>query len=175
MRSTLVTILACCLAAAACDSPRGTPAIAASPDTEGSTPVASPTATPSGLIAGTPEGDLGDWVKEIRVGIAKVPALVESDPAAAQKAALDMYVTRQEYAEMYYGIDGRIKDSPELSQAVETAEERFHDLMKLLATTTPKPDRVAVESAVDALDAQQKLVAKLWKTSGLSLERAVAK
>lgn len=174
MRATLFALIACSLTVAACDSPRGTQAVAASPAAEAAA-VTPTTPTPAGLIAGTPEGDLGDWVKEIRAGIAKVPALVDSDPTAAQKAALDMYVTRQEYAEMYYGVDGRIKGSPELAQAIETAEERFHDVMKLLATTTPKPDRAAVENAVDALDAQQKTVAKLFKASGLSLPRAATK
>src|SRR5688500_18403216 len=96
---------------AACDAPAQHDAIAAG---------ANPTSSISmpnngGLIPGTPEGDLADWVKDIRKGIADVPALTKSNPAEAQKKALDLYVTRQEYAEMYYGIDGRNKASDELS------------------------------------------------------------
>lgn len=120
------------------------------------------------LIPGTPAGDLGDWVRDIRSGIAEVPQLAVAD---AQKRTLDLYVTRQEYAEMYYGVDGRIKGSPELSDAIEGAEVRFHALMQLFTQSTPTASAVA--DAVTALDAQQSKVVELWQASGLKLERSV--
>jgi hypothetical protein len=151
---------------AACDAPAQQKAVAAD------APTTSTISMPhnGGLIPGTPEGDLADWVKDIRKGIADVPALTKTNPAEAQKKALDLYVTRQEYAEMYYGVDGRNKASVELSEAIETAEERFHVVMQLLAQKAPAYD--AVDTAVNALDEQQALVAKLWKKTGVKLNRA---
>jgi hypothetical protein len=165
MNSKLALIL---LAAttAACDAPAQQKAIAAAPDPAAS--ISMP--NDGGLIPGTPAGDLADWVKDIRNGLDEIPALTKQNPADAQKKALDLYITRQEYAEMYYGLDGRNKASEELSAAIETAEERFHVVMQLLAQTAPAQD--AVESAVDSLDAQQALVAKLWKKAGVKLNRA---
>lgn len=123
-----------------------------------------------GLIPGTAPGDLGDWVKDIRRGIADLPAASQKDAPAAQRIAIQLYVSRQEYNEMYYGAEGRIKtNSPELAQAIETAEERFHELMRLLGTQHPA--RGAVQAAVDALDAQQGKVAKLWQQTGAHINR----
>ena len=159
---------------AACDSqPREQVASAAAaattdPDT---TPV-SFAATDSALIPGTPAGDLADWVRDIRSGIAAIPALAVSDQAAAQSRTLDLYITRQEYAEMYFGVDGRQRRSAELAAAIETAEERFHELMKLLAAERPSADDV--RSAVAALDEQQATVGRLWQLSGARLHRSSA-
>jgi thioredoxin-like negative regulator of GroEL len=111
------------------------------------------------MIPGTPEGDLADWVGDIREGIAEVTRLAATDVAAAQKKALDLYVTRQEYSEMYYGVDGRNKATAELADAIESAEEHFHVVMKLLAN--PNPALAELKSAIAALDTQQALVAKL--------------
>ena len=154
-------------ATAACDAPAQKNAIAAGPDAAAS--ISMP--NDGGIIPGTPAGDLADWVKDIRKGLDDIPALTRQNPADAQKKALDLYITRQEYAEMYYGLDGRNKASEELSAAIETAEQRFHVVMQLLAQKTPAQD--AVETAVDSLDAQQALVAKLWKKAGVKLNRAV--
>ena len=151
---------------AACDAPAQHDAIAAGANS--TTSISMP--NNGGLIPGTPEGDLADWVKDIRKGIAEVPELTKRNPAQAQKKALDLYVTRQEYAEMYYGVDGRNKATEELSAAIEGAEARFHVVMQLLAQTAPA--HAAVETAVDSLDAQQALVAKLWKKAGVKLNRA---
>lgn len=166
MKNTLSLIL---LAAttAACDAPAQKNAIAA--DANPTSSISMP--NNGGLIPGTPEGDLADWVGDIREGIEDVPALAKQNPAEAQKRTLDLYVTRQEYAEMYYGLDGRNKASEELSAAIETAEERFHVLMQLFSQKAPSHD--AVKTAVDALDEQQAVVAKLWKKSGVTLNRAI--
>ncbi|HEX6559153.1 MAG TPA: hypothetical protein VF021_06805 [Longimicrobiales bacterium] len=122
-----------------------------------------------GIIPGTPEGDLGDWVHDIRSGIARLPALAATDAPAAQRAAIELYVSRQEYNEMYYGLEGRNRVSDELSHAIETAEERFHTLMKLLGTKDPAQS--AVRAAVASLDEQQALVGSLWKKTGAHINR----
>ena len=162
-----LALLILAAATAACDAPAQKNAIAAGPDAAAS--ISMP--NDGGLIPGTPAGDLADWVKDIRKGLDDIPALTKQNPADAQKKALDLYITRQEYAEMYYGLDGRNKASEELSAAIEAAEQRFHVVMQLLAQKAPAQD--AVETAVDSLDAQQALVAKLWKKSGVKLNRAV--
>lgn len=166
MRSAPYIFLVAAAACAACDTPDRQQAVAAS---HASTATPSITMPKAGLIPGTPAGDLGTWVKDIRAGLAEVRELAGRDPAAAQRKALDLYVTRQEYAEMYYGIDGRARATDELAQAIESAEERFHDLMKLLGT--PKPATEGVAAAVRALDEQQATVAKLWRKSGAKLDR----
>ena len=60
-------------------------------------------------------------------------------------------------------------DLNELAQAIETAEERFHELMKLLGTATPAESQV--EASVESLDEQQALVAKLWEKTGAHINR----
>ena len=153
------------LGLAACNAPAQKEAVAAS----STTAEAAVSVPKDGLIPGTPPGDEGDWIADIRNGIADIPELAAKDAAAAQKKALELYVTRQEYSEMYYGVNGRNKATPELAEAIATAETRFHDLMKLLSSTTP--DAGEVKAAVKALDRQEHTVAKLWKASGKHLQR----
>ncbi|HUP88951.1 MAG TPA: hypothetical protein VM100_06365 [Longimicrobiales bacterium] len=166
MRYLTIFAAVAALAAAACNSPANREAVAATKSE------ASVVSVPNkdGLIPGTPAGDEGDWVADIRKGISLIPAMVEKDPAAAQKKALELYVTRQEYSEMYYGANGRNKATAELATAITTAEERFHDLLKLLsAKPVVKAD---VKVAVKALDKQQRTVLQLWKASGAHITRS---
>lgn len=167
MRS-LIPLILVAATVAACDAPAQHEAVAAS--SSGGPSISLPNS--GGLIPGTPEGDLADWAADIRAGLDEVSVLVATDVAAAQRKALDLYVTRQEYAEMYYGVDGRNRATDELANAIETAEERFHVVMKLLAN--PAPALADVKSAVDALDEQQALVAKLWQQAGVSLPRTAS-
>jgi len=164
MRFSAALCLCAAALCAACNAPAQHEAVAASrsPDAGVSVPN-------NGIIPGTPEGDLGDWVRDIREGIAKLPELAAKDAPAAQKAAIELYVTRQEYDEMYYGIEGRNRVSDELAQAIETAEQRFHELMKLLGDKAPAD--AAVRASVAALDEQQALVAKLWRATGAHINR----
>jgi hypothetical protein len=157
---------------AACDS-RPPRQAAAAPATAGNPTPSSPAAPDSVLIPGTPDGDLADWVRDIRNGLAAVPELAATDRAAAQSRTLDLYITRQEYAEMYFGVDGRQRQSAELAVAIETAEDRFHELMQLLATERPSVDEVRL--AVAALDEQQAAVGRLWQHSGARLQRSSAR
>jgi hypothetical protein len=161
MRLAIAISLCAALASAACHAPAQHDAVAAT---------GSGVSVPNdGLIPLTPAGDLGDWVKDIRRGIAKLPEVAKTDAPTAQRQAIQLYVSRQEYDEMYYGVDGRVHAPAALGKQIETAEEHFHVLMRLLGTKNPSPD--AVQSAVDALDAQQAKVAKLWKKTGLHINR----
>ena len=97
-----------------------------------------------------PPGGLADWIQDVRRGLAGLPAQAAADPTAAQRVALDHYVGRQEYIEMFYGANGRLTAGDALGPAVTTAEARFHDLMLLLGGSPP-PDSGRVRAAVDAL------------------------
>lgn len=164
MRLTAALILCAAAASAACNGPADRDAVAAT-----GTPAKAVSVPNDGLLPLTPPGDLGDWVNDIREGIAKLPAQARTDAPAAQRAAIQLYVSRQEYDEMYYGVDGRVKAPAQLGHEIETAEERFHELMRLLGTKNPSSD--SVKAAVAALDAQQAVVAKLWKATGLHINR----
>lgn len=134
---------------------------------------ASTAAAPAGaLIPGTPDGDLGDWVNAIRSGIATLPAEAKTDPAAAGRKTNELYVTRQEYIEMYYGAGGKLKASEKLGAEIETAETRFHELMKVFIAQPV--DVAAVEQAVKALDAQQARVLETWQSEKTRLDRSAA-
>jgi hypothetical protein len=127
------------------------------------------------LIAGTPAGDLEDWVGEIRVGLDSVKGLVDNAVEANRRIVM-LYATRQEYLEAYYGPTGSVSPSESLGTAVKTAETRFHELMKLTSATSPVP-RADVERAIAALEAQMDVVLREAKSSpgrlrsGLSSQR----
>jgi hypothetical protein len=123
---------------------------------------------PAGLIKGTPEGGLFAWLGEIRTGLDSVPALVRATPAAAQERVLTLYVTRQEYLEMYFGEGGRLKATEELATAIMEQEERFHTLMQLLIPEAP--DVARVDEAVDALRRQAGRVDAAARASGAALD-----
>jgi len=96
------------------------------------TTVPASAAAPATLAAGTPAGGLRDWIAEVRQGLASVPAQATSQSGDAQRRALDLYLTRQEYIEMYWGEGGRLTRGRELAPAIEEAENRFHLLLAAL-------------------------------------------
>lgn len=126
------------------------------PDESESTGEAGGAATPvradTGLIQNTPEGGVLDWVADIQAGLDSIPAVAARDPAAAQSQVLNLYVTRQEYLEMYYGPGGRLEVSGALAGTIEAAESRFHALMQELAGEAPDP--ATIMALTDSLSAQ---------------------
>lgn len=163
MRYLILCAAAAAFTTAACNAPK-------QKEAEASTQSANAVSVPNdGLLPGTPAGDEGDWITEIRQGIKAIPAMAEKDAPAAQKRALELYVTRQEYSEMYYGVNGRNKVSDEMGKEIATAEERFHDLLKLLGTKSPSKGDVT--TAVEALDKQQAIVLDMWTASGAHINR----
>lgn len=119
-------------------------------------------------IPGTPAGGLVDWVAEIRSGLQALPAQAATEPRAAQDRALELYVGRQEYIEIYYGPAGRLSGGGVLGTTVAEAETRFHELMQLLGQT-PAPDSARVATAVDALEGQLERVLAEARAAGVPL------
>ena len=156
------------LVLAACDN--AAPA-ADEPATE--TPAAA--AADTGLIAGTPPGGLEQWIADIRTGLAEVPELAATDMAAAQQTALDLYIGRQEYLELYYGEAGRYRSSDALATAITEDEAAFHQLLQLVnpaATTTA--DTAAIRAQLDTLNQRLDVVLEQARAAGIELSRPVA-
>ena len=131
---------------------------------------ASPAAD-SGLIRGTPPGDLENWVADMRAGLDTAAAEVKTDRAAAQKRVVDLYASRQEYSEMYYGENGRMGPTPELAESIKTAETRFHELMALLMASPPATEQ-AIRDAITKTQQQLARVAELSKGAQRRLRSA---
>ncbi len=108
------------------------------------------------LIKGTPPGGLVDWVEEIREGTVLLEEMALEDRGVAQRAALDLYIGRQEYLELYYGTAGREIGSPALGEAVIEAEARFHALLQLLSSDPV--DTAAVRAGTAGLHEQLDVV-----------------
>lgn len=132
---------------AACSEPE------AGEETEATrTAAAASAADASEMIHNTPEGGVLTWVGDISAGLDSVPDLLGSDPDAAQGVVLNLYVLRQEYLEGYYGPGGRLEATPELADAIEANEARFHALMSELSEAAP--DSARVVALTDSLAAQ---------------------
>jgi hypothetical protein len=146
------------------------------PEAEAVPPAAAPGAgaNTTGLIAGTPPGGLVEWVEEIRAATSGLPELAITDPAAAQKKALDTYIGRQEYIEMYWGEGGRLTRGSELAPAVMAAEARFHELMQALPGTGGPVDGNKVRTAVVALSAQYDKVLAAATAAGVTTTPSAA-
>ena len=118
---------------------------------------APPAAPNRDLLAGTPAGDIEEWVAEMRAGLDTVSALVATDRAAAHRKVLGLYLNRQEFLEVYYGLGGRMLPTAGLAQAVDTNEERFHELMRLAEATPPAPES-DLKRAIGAVERQLNVV-----------------
>jgi len=123
-----------------------------------------------GLVEGTPAGGLGRWIGEVRSGLDSLPELARRDPAAAKNQALLLYVTRQEYLEIYYGTTGRAVKDAALAEAVMTAEARFHDLLRAVNTPAGGIDTFALTHAAAALGTQYDRV--LQRAGALGIDPA---
>jgi hypothetical protein len=161
IRSLLLASLA--LAAFACER--------SSTPTPAPTAATTPLVSAGGLIPGTPEGDLEQWVGDVLTGLDSVNSAVASDRAGAHRRVLDLYVGRQEYMEMYYGAGGRMAPTEGLAKAVTTAETRFHELMTLTGATPPTPE-ATVRGALTALRQTLEVVLTEAKASPTRLRQA---
>jgi hypothetical protein len=124
---------------------------------------------PAELIPGTPAGGLVDWIADIREGTTGIEVLAAEDATGAQRRALDLYVGRQEYLELYYGTNGRISSgvAVELGEAVMENEARFHEMLQLLAVTPV--DTAAVRVKREELHAQMDRVLERAQTVNIPL------
>jgi hypothetical protein len=157
MRSLLPAFL--CLVACSNGQPSASPQADSTALAQSAAPPADTT-----LIPGTPPGDLDDWVADMRAGLDTVASELKTDRAAVQKRVIDIYVTRQEFAEQYYGPGGRMGPTPELAASIKTAEDRFHELM-LLTNASPPATEPAIRAAIDKVQQQLGRVAELSKGS----------
>lgn len=114
-----------------------------------------------------PPGGLPEWIADIRDGLRDLPARARQDPVGAQRQALELYLSRQEVIERYYGAGGP-RTGPALGEAVEAGELRFHELLRLTARTPP-PDSGEVAEAVAALEAQLEEVLRRARAEGVPL------
>lgn len=136
-------------------------------------PAATSPAADTTLFAGTPAGGMEQWIGEIRAGVDSLPELAERDPAAAKNLALTLYVSRQEYVELYYGTTARAARDAELNEAVMTAEARFHDLLRVVNTPEGAIDTAALEAAGSALSEQYEVVLERARALGIDTSRLV--
>ena len=125
----------------------------------------------TGLVAGTPEGDLEDWIADVQNGLDTVAQQAAANSTDMHRRVLDLYVSRQEYIEMYYGPGGRLTPTPQLSEAVKLAETRFHEVMRLTGSTPPG-EPSAIAKAIDDLKTQYAIVLSEVKQTPTRLREA---
>jgi hypothetical protein len=144
---------------------------AAEADTHGRPAAAvAPVATgPLTLAAGTPAGGLRAWTAEVRRGLETLPALAVRDAAAAQKSALELYLTRQEYIEMYWGAAGKLTRGSALGPAVAEAERRFHLILAQIQPGKPA-DPAALRALIASLGEQYDRVVATAEQAGAPLD-----
>lgn len=130
-------------------------------------------ATEPGLLGGTPPGGLAEWVGDIRAGLEPVPEQAATDASAALRTVLDLYVTRQEYIELYWGVNRPLFAGDVMDAEVEEAERRFHVLMQLLQRPEA-PEVSAVAEAVEAVRAQEAAVLETARSVGAVLDPRAA-
>lgn len=122
-----------------------------------------------GILPGTPRGGLAEWIADVATGLEGLGARVATgDPDAGQRV-VELYVTRQEFIERYYGPGGLMGGGPELGDAVRAAESRFHDLMALTGGGS-SPDSTAVAGALNALSSQYDTVLEEARAAGVPLD-----
>jgi hypothetical protein len=149
------------------------PADTETPGVEAEAPASVAAGADTALYAGTPEGGLERWIGEIRAGVDSLPGLAARDAASAKNVALTLYVTRQEYIELYYGTTARAARDPELNASVMTAEARFHDLLRMVNTPDGAIDTTALRQAGGALAAEYDRVLARARTLNVDLARPV--
>jgi hypothetical protein len=134
---------------------------------------ASPATTagrPDGLVAGTPAGGLEEWIDDITSGLKGLTEKAAADPPGAQRQALDLYVGRQEYIEIYWGTQGRLKPSTraeELAGDVVDQETAFHDVLQTLTATPVDTSKLAQQ--LDTLNARLARTLSMAKQAGATM------
>jgi len=138
------------------------------PPQTGTEAQAEPATNAPATIPGLPPGGLEDWIAEIRDGLATLPDRIASDIAGARTVALELYVGRQEFIEIFYGENGRLTAGGALGPAVEHAEEEFHELL-LMLNGDETPDAEQVRAKVVALAEAYERVLEEARRAGVPL------
>jgi hypothetical protein len=95
---------------------------------------------------GTPAGGYLDWIADLRAGLHRVAAVAVADRETALREVQELYASRHEYLQIYFGDGGAMYVNDELAQAVERSADAFRSLIRQLASMAE--DDAAVEDAV---------------------------
>jgi hypothetical protein len=114
---------------------------------------------------GTPAGGYLDWIAELRSGLDRVAAVAVTDRETALREVQELYASRHEYLQLYFGDGGAMYVSDELAQAVERSADEFRSLIRQLASMAD--DGAAVEEAVAAAARSLDAVAATAHAAGL--------
>jgi len=108
-------------------------------------------------------------VADIRSGLQDV----KKSPLQSQQEIVQLYIGRQEYIEMYYGVGGRLTHEahPELATAITDQETRFHELMQL-ASGGEGVTAQQVRDKIAELEAQMDRTMELARKAGVPLNDA---
>jgi hypothetical protein len=102
---------------------------------------------------GTPSDGYLDWTADLRAGLDRVIPMARTDREAALRMISDLYSSRHEYLELYFGYAGVMFVGDGLAEAVARSAAEFHALMGLLAGIDEDPSRLedTVRAAQHAL------------------------
>jgi hypothetical protein len=102
---------------------------------------------------GTPSDGYLDWTAALRGGLDRVIPMAHTERDAALRMIQDLYSSRHEYLELYFGHGGVMFVGDALAEAVARSAAEFHALMALLADVDEDPNRLedTVRAAHQAL------------------------
>ncbi len=133
-------------------------------------------ATVEEVLPGTPPGGLADWVADIERGLEGLPGGFGSASGTEEgwgRRVVDLYITRQEFIERYYGSGGLLGAGEALGDEVTEAESRFHALLTLTGGAEAT-DSSTLAAAVSALLEQLAVVVEDAESAGLPLDPRAA-
>jgi hypothetical protein len=105
------------------------------------------------LSPGTPAEGYVAWIADLRSGLARVESLALTERETALRMVQDLYASRLEYLERYFGGGGMMYVSDGMARAVDRSAAEFQSLMEQLAGVDDDPARLAdtVRAADQAL------------------------
>jgi hypothetical protein len=91
---------------------------------------------------GTPSDGYLDWTAALRAGLDRVVPMAQTEREAALRMMQDLYSSRHEYLELYFGHGGVMYVGDGLAEAVARSTAEFHALLGLLAGVDEDPSRL---------------------------------
>jgi hypothetical protein len=91
---------------------------------------------------GTPADGYLEWTAALRAGLDRVIPMAQMEREAALRMIQDLYSSRHEYLERYFGHGGVMYVGDRLAEAVARSAAEFHVLMALLADVDVDPSRL---------------------------------
>lgn len=119
------------------------------------------------IMPGTPANGYIDWVADLRAGLARVEAdATASEREESLRLMQDLYATRHEYLEHYFGRGGALFVGDGMAEAVARSAAELHDLMRRLAD--PAEDASRLRDTIRAADQALYDVEAEGRAAGLS-------